>query len=284
MLRNNKTTCCAGKGVVPILIPAFLFLLSIPLPGNENYPLGSRAAAMGNASVAISDIWSVHHNQAGLASLSAFQIGIHHENRFRVPEFGLQALALALPVRYGTIGLSYTYFGFSRYNESKVGLAFGRKFGERISAGVQVNYLYTYIAEDYGDFGNLTVEGGVIAEPVDGLFIAAHLYNPTRSVMTTYYDEPVPTILRFGLAGFLGNNILAGVEAEKELDHKPVFKAGIEIGLPGSLYLRTGIASDPVQSSFGLGWVIGRLAADIAFTNNQRLGLTPHFSVSYSFR
>ena len=283
MYKKGQIIRIAGKRILLIFLPVFHFFGSFHISANENYPLGSRAAAMGNASVAVSDIWSVHHNQAGLASLFAVQAGFHHENKFMVPEFGLQALAVAVPARPGTIGLSYTYFGFSKYNESKVGLAFGRKFSERISAGLQVNYLYTYIADDYGDTGNITVEGGFIIQPVDGLFVAAHVYNPTGTTIRTYYDEPVPTILRFGIAGYLGDRILAAVETEKEIDHEPVFKAGLEAGVVGSLYLRTGIISRPVQGSFGLGYKFGGLNADIAFTNHRLLGFTPHFSISYVF-
>ena len=283
MHKNRQILRIAGINIILILFPVFYFFPASELSANENFPLGSRAAAMGNAAVAVSDIWSVHHNQAGLASLFALQAGFHHENKFMVPEFGLQALALAIPARPGTIGLSYTYFGFSKYNESKIGLAFGRKFSERISAGVQVNYLYTYIADDFGDTGNITVEGGFIVQPVEGLFVAVHVYNPTRTMIRTYYDEPVPTILRFGLAGYLGDRILAAVETEKEIDHEPVFKAGLEVGVVGSLYLRTGIISSPVQGSFGLGYIFGGLSADIAFTNHRLLGFTPHFSISYMF-
>lgn len=283
MQKKGYTICFTGKRVTLIFLPVFILLLNRPLSANENYPLGSRAAAMGNAAVALSDIWSVHHNQAGLASIFAIRAGFHSENKFMVPEFGLQAFALAIPTKPGTLGVSYTYFGFSKYNESKLGLAFGRMFGERISAGIQINYIYTYIAEDYGDTGSLTVEGGFIAQPADGLFIAAHVYNPIGTEIKTYYDEPVPTILSFGLAGYLSERLLIAAEAEKELDHRVVFKAGLEMSFLGSLYLRTGLSSRPVQSSFGIGYVFGKLAADLAFTNHQVLGFTPHLSVSYTF-
>ncbi len=279
-VNNNNST---GKGAMAALLPVFVFLSCLTISANENYPLGSRAAAMGNAFVAVSDLWSVHHNQAGLGSLKNFQAGFHHENRFLTPEFGLQALAFVMPARPGTIGVSYSYFGFSRYNESKLGLAFGRKFGERVAAGLQVNYLHTYIAQDYGDTGNITVEGGFIAQPVDGLFVAAHIYNPTRKTITTYYGNPVPTTIRFGMAGYLNENVLASVEVEKENNFDPVLKGGLEVVVIESLYLRAGINSRPVQASFGLGYVLGGIALDIAFTNHQVLGLTPHFSASYKF-
>ncbi|TVR68271.1 MAG: hypothetical protein EA408_13685 [Marinilabiliales bacterium] len=283
MKKKAQRSCRTGRRAAWLSLPVFLFIAFIPLSGNENYPLGSRPAAMGNAFVAVGDIWSVQHNQAGLAGLRSFQAAFHHENRFLVPEFGLQAVAAALPFRPGTIGVSYTYFGFTKYYESKLGLAFGRGFGERFSAGLQVNYLHTYIAGDYGYAGNVTVEGGFIAEPVDGLFVAAHIYNPTRATRYTYYGEPLPTVLRFGVSGYLSESLLAAAEAEKDLDNRMVLKGGLEMGLFESLWLRTGIISDPVQPSFGIGYGFGGLVADIAFTGHQVLGLTPHFSLSYIF-
>jgi hypothetical protein len=283
MHEKGHTTCLTGKMIILVLFPVFQFLASAPANANENYPIGSRAAAMGNASVATSDLWSVHHNQAGLAFLNSLQVGVHHENRFMVPEFGLQALALAVPARPGTIGLSYTYFGFSRYNESKLGLAFGRRFGEKLAAGVQVNYLHTYIAGDYGTAGNITVEGGFIAQPADGFYIGVHVYNPSRTSVKTYYNDPIPVIFKFGVAGHFDQKIIAVAEVEKEPDYSPVFKAGIEVGVHGPLFLRTGIKSDPVQASFGIGYIFGSLFADLAFTNHQQLGLTPHFSLGYIF-
>jgi hypothetical protein len=273
-----------GKISIMVFFPVFLFNVCGGVIANENHPLGSRAAAMGNSATAVSDLWSVHHNQAGLASLKNFQAGVHHENRFMVPEFAVQAIALALPARPGTIGVSYTYFGFSKYNESKLGLAFGKNFGERFAAGVQFNYLHTFIASDYGSSGNITAEGGFIARPVDGLFIAAHIYNPARTGMKTFYEQKVPVVMKFALAGFLGEKIFAAAETEKAHDRKAVFKAGLEMGFSEPLFLRAGISTGPVQGSFGIGYVFGRVVADIAFTDHQVLGFTPHFTLSYRSR
>lgn len=261
----------------------FFYSLFFPATPNENHPLGSRAAAMGNSAVTIFDIWAVYHNQAGLAGINSTTAAIHYENRFNISEFGLRAAVMAIPARPGTIGFSYSFFGFAKYYESKAGIAFGRYFGEKVAAGLQINYLHTFIAEDYGSTGSLTAEGGFIAEPVERLLVAAHVYNPTGTKIKTHYSEPVPTIFRFGMAYRFGRDIFASVEAQKEIDRKVVFRAGVEAGFLGSFFLRTGITSDPAQNSFGLGYFYRGLNADIAFTNHQVLGFTPHISVSYTF-
>lgn len=254
------------------------------LHGNENYPAGSSAAAMGNAAIVSKGFWSSFHNQAGLASLESLTFGIHHENRFGVPEFGLQAFGVALPTKPGTLSFNIYYFGFSKYNEIKAGLSFGRYLSEILAVGIQLNYLHTHISNLYGNTSTLTVEGGFIAEPLPGLFIGAHIYNPTRAKIKTFYDQPVPTILRFGLGYNYGDRAVINIETEKDLDRKVILKAGTQITVIDNFVIRAGIAGSPVQSSFGLGYAFKNLKADLAFSNHQILGLTPHFSLTYSLK
>ena len=97
----------------------------------ENYLPGSRFAAMANATVMIPDIWSVSHNQAGLAYLQKINISIDYENRFIVPEFGLKAVAVSIPTKPGSFGFSFIYFGYSKYHETKTGLAYSKLFGNK---------------------------------------------------------------------------------------------------------------------------------------------------------
>ncbi len=167
-----------------LLLPALLLCIANPLSAQmqiRNFPIGSRAAALANAYVMESDIWSVYHNQAGLGFYPHFAIGFHHENKFVIKEYALHALAITLPTKPGTIGLSYRYFGYAKYNESKVGLGFGRQFGNGFAAGLQLNLHHTYLEGEFGNRNALTVEGGIQYKPANNLVIGAHVFNPTRS-------------------------------------------------------------------------------------------------------
>jgi hypothetical protein len=271
-----------GKVIGLAFFPFLFFSYTAPAAATHNFTPGSRSAAMGNASVTISDLWSVHHNQAGLAFLTAVQAGFHYENRYFMPELGYQALALALPASPGTFGLTYTFFGFSGYNESRAGFAFGRTLGEWISAGVRINYLHTFL-EGYSRIpGRVTAEGGIIVKPGGGLLIAAHLYNPARIGRPVEYHDPLPVIVRAGVSAMAGENILIALEAEKESGYNTLLKSGIEMGFAGPFYLRTGFSLRPVQPSFGFGYAAGSFAADIAFTNHQVLGFSPHITIVYA--
>ncbi len=271
-----------------LAVVVFLFfLLAQPaLSANDNYPFGARQAGMGNAGVTLYDLWSVSHNQAGLARLQALSAGFYFENRFLAREMALGAVAAALPLPSGVFGLSLSYFGFSLYNEGKIGLSYARDFGEKLSVGMQFNYMYLSIGEGYGSRGNFTLEVGMIYELLSGLHIGAHLFNPTQSRITgvdDLYDEHIPTILRFGLSYAFSDRVLLAVETEKDINEKARFKVGIEYRLTDHIHLRGGVGTRPMENAFGFGFQSGNLQFDLSAAYHHVLGYSPQAGVTYGF-
>jgi hypothetical protein len=248
--------------------------------GNINYPVGARSSSLASASVSTTDIWSSFNNQAGLAWLRTPALGFHYENKFLIKEYALQAGTAALPLKPGTGALSYRYFGYSKYHEAKVGMAFARKLHKNIAVGVQVNYHQTYLAESYGSSHALTVEIGLMYTPIENLFIGAHLFNPNRSKSNTIQEEYIPTVYRIGAGCNILNKATLLFETEKDLEHNPVFKGGLEINALKNLDFRIGFGSDYIEYTFGLGYKSRRFAFDLAFSHHDILGFTPHASVT----
>ena len=260
--------------------------------GGENYPIGARSAAMGNASVTLSDLWAVHHNQAGLAGLTSPVAGIHYENRFAMQELSLKAAAFALPLPgegHSVIGLSMVSFGYSAYSDMKIGLAFGKQLGDKYSVGLQLDYLQTSIGNEYGRKGAVAAEAGLQAEILDGLTMGVHIFNPTRAKLLEYSIqeeaeiERIPTIMRFGINYAFSEKVSVSLETEKDVYFKAIFKGGIEYHLIDILYLRGGLSSDPVYNSFGFGLDINSFRLDFAASKHQVLGYTTQISLVYSF-
>ena len=254
---------------------------------NNNYPAGSRAAALGGAGVMYSGLWSSSHNQAGLGFYPHLTAGIHHETRFLVPEFSLHSLALSIPTGTGTFSISYSYFGYASYHESKAGLGFGKALNERVSAGIQFDYLNTYIADETGNHRAFALEAGILTRPVKDLHIGFHVFNLTHSGYTgSADDEHIPMIFRLGIGYVYRENLFLCFETEKDLERGPVFyKGGIEYRILPSLSVRTGVnVGETAAHSFGLGFILKKIRADIAFTRQQILGYTPHISLQYSFK
>jgi len=265
----------------------FIFLSCISLftvSAADNYPVGARSAGVANASVTFSDVWSAFQNQAGLAQVKDISAGVYFENKFLLPDLSLKGFALAVPVeKAGTFAVSATMFGGSLYNEKKAGIAFAKKLGGKFSAGVQVDYLSTYIAEDYGTRSSFAVEAGVLAEPVANLKIAAHIFNPNKAKLAEYTDERIPVIMRFGASYKFSEKVLLCAEEEKDIDLPEIFKAGLEYHVVDALYLRGGIATNPSLSTFGFGLKFDKFILDIASSWHQQLGFTPQFSLEYQF-
>lgn len=251
--------------------------------GGENRPAGGRSAAMGTASVAISDIWSSFNNQAGLARLNDLTAAFYYENRFLMKELGYKAGAFALPVKVGTVGLSFSHFGYSAFNESKIGLAFARSFGKRIAFGLQLDYNMARLEESYGNRNFLTFEAGMLAHITPELVVGAHVYNPISAKLSEYNDERAPVIFRLGAAWEVTPRVLITAETEKNIDNEADVKFGLEYRLIPALHLRGGISTNPASNSFGVGIFTGDFVIDISASYHYILGFSPQASIAYKF-
>lgn len=266
-----------------ILFVTLFFVITNINAGNEHFPIGARQSGMGTAGVAFPDLWSVTHNQAGLALLAKPTFGLFYEDKFSLQELGLKAGAFAYPTTAGVFAIDLMQFGYAKYNENRVGLAFAKSLGKRFSLGIKFDYLNTHFAEEYGNKGTAVAEIGFLAKPANHFFIGGHVYNVSRSKIAAYNDERIPTIITVGLAYEFSEKVLCTVETEKDLEYKPIYKVGMEYKFMDNLFIRAGVTSNPNQMSLGIGYVFKRIKADISFSSHQVLGITPHIGFSFEF-
>ena len=244
--------------------------------------LGARSTAIGGYNVTLSDVWATSNNQAGLGFVESLTGGIYYENRFLLSETSYKAAAFVMPVKTGALGLSVTSFGYELYNETKAGLSYGQRFGDKFSFGIQLNYLNTRLAQDYGNKTSVTVAVGLIARLSKELTLGVHLYNPTRSQLTTDNNERIPTIMKLGLAYEFSEKVMFAVSTEKDVGFTARVNVGIEYHITEMYYLRGGIATNPTQYAFGLGMCLRDFKVDLSSSFHQTLGMTPAISIIYS--
>ncbi len=248
----------------------------------QNDGIGARSIALGGFTTTLSDVWSTNNNQAGLGFNKSISGGIYYESRFLLKETGYKAGAFVLPVKTGALGLSVTSFGYELYNRTNVGLSYGQHFGEKFSAGVQLNYFNTKLSENYGQKSAFTASLGLMAKLNKELTIGVHVYNPTRSKLAEYNNERIPTIMKLGLDYKFSEKVFVALETEKDIDYDAIIKAGIEYHIIDVLYLRGGVSSNPSLTSFGLGVLLKDFKLDIASSYHQTLGFTPSISIVYT--
>jgi len=269
-----------------ILILALLPMMAWGNNGND--PAGARPAGMAYAALTFTDIWSSFHNQAGLSYIDRFTAGAFYESRFLVDGLAFAGFAAAMPLGKGSIGLNYSNFGYSVYNEGKLGLAYGMKLADRFSMGVQLNYQNTSIAtENYGSRGVLTAELGLRMEVSENVTVAAHLFNPTRTSVIdngdlSIPDEKIPTVIRLGAGYQISDQVLFAGEVEKDIDQNALFRGGIEYQPADILYLRVGASTEPNLFCFGLGLDFESFQFDLATCYHSLLGYSPQISLTYN--
>ena len=260
----------------------FLFLLAATtLSAQRGAPvlLGARAAAMGNAVVALSGIDGAFANQAGLASLENLTATLTGERRFGLGDIQSFAAAAALPWGKSVFALNLQYYGFEDFNEQKAGLAYARRLSPQLSIGGQFVLLSTRIPE-YGNALDLTFELGLQAELLPQLTLGAHLFSPTR--VEAAGGEFLPSILRVGAAYQPSAEVAVTLELEKDIDWPARTRGGVEYRIAELLALRVGFATAPASFSFGAGYRVGeQMLIDVGSYYHQILGFTPAISVTY---
>ncbi len=249
--------------------------------------LGARATGLGHSSISFRDLWSVVNNQAGIAFIERPTLGISYEERFRMKEMSIKTVAFAMPTnRIGNFGVSYTHFGDSEYNETRINFAYGRMLGKHFAMGLAFDYLGFSVsgASEGGSTGTVTGELGIMAEPLENLWISVHAYNPFGVNVSNYeYEEEIPTLYRLGVLYHFNEELLFVAEVEKDIDKDTRVKTGIEYRFLDKFIFRGGISTNPTEYSGGFGLVLNKFRADLAFYKHQYLGYTPSVSLSYDF-
>lgn len=269
-----------------IILCLFVLLIGINkrlFCGNEHEIIGARAGGMGNCTGTFSDIWAVRNNQAGMADLKEIGVGIFFKNNYFVKELSYSAISAALPTDAGVFGIDFSNMGYDYFKEQNLGIAYGKKFGNKVAAGIKLDYLAYHMYEPYGTKNIFTFEGGIIGKLSSNMMISAHIFNPIQAKLNDYGDERLATVFNTGLSYKFSDKVIAIAEVEKRTNAKANIKAGIEYRPVKMIYLRTGVNTNPGTNSFGFGFVFDNLFVDLASTWHPVLGHSPQIGIHYIF-
>ncbi len=267
----------------------YLFFIITLLSVNafaDNYPTGAGSLAMGNATVAVPNLWSSYHNQGALGYLEGMQVGIFYENRFNLPEFGLKSFAFAMNTKPGTFAVDFSSFGFKNFSDNKFGLAYAMKLFDYLAVGIQLDYIYVSQENYYGNINNISGEIGLLAIPFENFYLAAHVFNPWRSKISKNNNERLPTIFRLGAAYDFSEKLKVSTEVMKDLDLAAFYKTGIQYEPVKNFMLRTGVQFSKRNTflAFGLGYTFKKITIDLGYEQHPILGAKSGISIMYRIK
>lgn len=245
---------------------------------------GAHAQAMGNAAVTFTDVFSIQNNPAAMGMAEHAGIGLSTQSFFMV-EGGLNAIygTGILPTRKsGTLGMSLHYTGDATFNQTKIGLGYGRKLADVISVGIQLDYVGTQITET-GSGQAFTFDIGVLYKPTKNVSIGAKAFNPVRVENGMENPEPLPALINAGISWKLSDKVIICAEGEQEIEQALRMKTGIEYHIVEVLYLRGGYISNPSMFCTGFGLQLKTFQLDAAVQFHQQLGASPSIGLRYTF-
>jgi len=284
-LTMNKSTCLAFKNSATTLSFILSFFIGHVALSQGWTPVGARSNSLANASVALEDVWAYHHNPANLTALKKWSCGISYENRFLLKELQSQGLVLAIPLKVGVISTGVQSYGFKNFRTNRIGLGYSLFLSEFLSMGVQLNYHQLRLTDAYGMKQSLTAEVGLQAMINKNWKIGCSIFNIGRSLLSSYSEDRLTTLIRFGTYYKLSEKVMVLAEAEKNIEYPLRLKSAIEYAPMSKVFLRAGIATQPIEVSAGFGYKFkSQYNLDFGSSYHQILGWSPHFSFTYQMK
>jgi len=271
---------CLKKTVLFLALSGAYFLLPAQI---LRRPVAGAYTGFGAYSINHVDVFSFTANQASLAQLKNISAGVYGERRFLLNELNNYTAAIGLPAATGNFGLKANYSGFSDYNETALGLAYGRKLGNKVDIGAQFNYHGTRIT-GYGNASAISFELGTIFHITEKLHAGVHTNNPVGGKFGKGQLEKLSSVYSFGIGYDASEKFLISTEIQKEEDQPVNVNAGIQYKFLPQLLARAGVSSATSSLWLGLGLTIKPFRLDISAGSHPQLGITPGLLLLFDFK
>lgn len=258
----------------------YLALLSHATAQGILSPTGAMHWSSGGVSVSDASLFSSINNPAMLTHLQHWGVGINSEQRFAMPELQTSSLVGYSTRKHFTAAAHVMHFGYSLFNQQRIGISLARKLNEQFSVGISTEYVATNAAE-YGNARLIIPSIGISYKPISSLTVGFYLFNPAQQKYSVALVDPVPTYARVGMVYDLSKKVRTLVEFEQMLDQKPVVRGGLRYHPHQSVWISMGASSQPAFYTMGAGVLLKQFRMDMAMVIHQIIGITPQLSLSY---
>ena len=245
--------------------------------------LGPRLTAMGNNGAAITDIWSLQANPSAIIRIEKPAVSLNYIKHLFSNEVSTQAFVAVVPFKDNFFGASFQRYGFSEYFESKAGFAYAKRFGDKLSIGINGNYHQIKI-NNYGASNGFSVDVGTLYQINKKFTIGAFVSNPSKQKYNNnQISIEIPTSINLGASYFASDKVLIATSISKNLSHSIDVSLGIDYKIIELLSLRGGLSAKPFKQYAGFGLNYKKLLLDMATTYDANLGYAPQIAISYAF-
>lgn len=268
---------------MPMFKKLTYFLLFISTHSFAQNNLGPRLTAMGQNTAAVTDIWNINANTAGITSITSPTASLNYTKHFFNNDLNTQAAVLVIPFQNNYAGISFQRYGFSAYNEIKAGFAYAKKFGEEFSAAINVNYHQIKI-ENYGASNGFSIDAGVMYQLNKEINLGVYVSNPSQQkYSSTEVLAVIPATVNIGALYKVSDKVLIATTVQKEFKSDVDVRLGFDYKIFELISLRAGLSAKPFKQYAGIGFNRNKLLLDMAITHDPNLGYAPQIALGYAF-
>ncbi len=194
-------------------------------------------------------------------------------------ELGQAIAMVAVPTAIGNFGFRGFRSGNADFNETVLGLAYGKKLAENFNAGIQFNYFSRTVAS-YGKESAVNAELGFLFNISGNLKAGIHIYNPT-GVSVGKTSERLASVFTVGLGYAPSKKLFFAADIRKVEDQPVSVHSGFHYYLMDRVRISAGLASAVSSFYFGIGFHLKNLKATAISAHHNILGWSPGMAISY---
>lgn len=266
-----------------LLTVAWLCLSTGGFTQTTHSPLVSYCFSSGAYSKSFQDAFSLISNIGALSTLKNFNAGVYGERRFMLAETGLYTAVVTVPTASGNFALQTDYFGYTAYNESQIGIAYGLPVSEKIGIGAKFNYYHLRIPS-YLSASAVNLEIGSVIHISNQLHTGVSVYNPLGSPLGKNTGEKIASVYKAGIGYEMSASFFTQLEVIKEKNRDANVHVAFQYKPLKTLLARAGIFTGTSSGYFGVGYLYRQLRMDVSVSFHQQLGISPGLLLLYELR
>jgi len=244
------------------------------------FPSPASVQALGNSGVSMDFPETFSINPAASSS-PVFFAGVTYSDRYLLKDLSSRSAFFSVPVIGSNLLLSLGQFGNQSYQENQISFGLARSFGDHLSVGMLFHYVSLKMEEAVSRPNQVSFSLGFQYKS-DDYGVGLSVFNPlSQSLSAKDFHRSYPFIYRFGLHKYFHTDLLVAGQLSFHEEYNFVTHWGIQYRLLNCWFLRAGLQTKLTEMSFGFGYVLHRIHADLTFSHHEYLGFSPALTIYY---
>lgn len=225
-------------------------------------------------------LFAVRINPAALSNVKTTVVGIGAEQKWGMVGVNQFTGIVAFSSHSGSWALQADYLGFFGFNQSRIGLSYGRSLGEKMDIGTTFHASGLKIP-GYVHTTAISFDAGIIFHFSKKLHGGMSVQSPVQVSIRKHAESSPAVLFRTGLGYDVSEQFFLTAEVIKQAEAISAFQIAASYRPVRELLLRTGINIQEALFFVGAGIEYRSLFLHLMITRHPQLGLAPSLMLQF---